>query len=129
MPRFCSQIPHNHLGKWRRDLATQPSCLRAEQFTSTSRSFIRPLHSSLTHIPKHSLLLQAQVPSISCLGMTEMRNNYIIVLSSWVARAILSRENNLSLEFRQSMNCSVFYTLFLRCCTYMKSILTNHIHQ
>lgn len=58
-----------------------------------------------------------QCPSISCLGMTEMQSNCVIVLSSWVPKrpALGSGggRNNLSLEFYQSMDCSAFHLISL----------------
>lgn len=90
--------PHNHLAS-----------KRPRQFTSTTGSSIWPCHASLPHTPRSSFLLQAQGPPMSCLSMTEMQNSCVIVLSSWVPKDNLPRENNLSLEFYQSTNYLVFY--------------------
>lgn len=114
LPRLLSRLlairQKSGAGVWPRDRLVS---LRPGQFTSTTGSSIQLLHSSLPHSPKCSFLLQAQGPSISCLGVTKMQNNCIAVLSSWVPGNNLPRESHLSLEFYQSSDCSVFYLVSL----------------
>lgn len=105
--------PRHQSEKWSR-LATQPSCFSKTRAVCSRHSIFLMASSLLpTHSPKCSFLLQAQGPFISCLGLTKMQNNCIALLSSQVPINSLPRESHLSLEFYQSLDCSVFYLVSL----------------